>query len=88
MNTNGAIVGPSYVVTWALGHLVTLAKHEEIDKIIIFSRAEKEQWEVKKYFNNPKLDFIIVDQNTTYIDEDVLAEAFEKGAELARSIKE
>lgn len=31
-NTNGAIVGPSYVVTWALGHLVTLATPEEIDK--------------------------------------------------------
>lgn len=43
-------------------HLVKeLLKNEEIDKIIIFSRAEKEQWEVKKYFNNPKLDFIIGD---------------------------
>ncbi len=43
-------------------HLIKeLLKKEETDKIIIFSRAEKEQWEVKKYFNNPKLDFIIGD---------------------------
>ena len=43
-------------------HLIKeLLKKEETDKIVIFSRAEKEQWEVKKYFNNPKLDFIIGD---------------------------
>ena len=44
-------------------HLIKeLLKNEEIDKIVIFSRAEKGQWEVKKYFNNnPKLDFIIGD---------------------------
>lgn len=43
-------------------HLIKeLLKNEEIDKIVVFSRAEKEQWEVKKYFNNPKLDFIIGD---------------------------
>ena len=36
-------------------HLIKeLLKNEEIDKIIIFSRAEKEQWEVKKYFNSPR----------------------------------
>ena len=43
-------------------HLIKeLLKNKEIDKIVIFSRAEKEQWEVKKYFNSPKLDFIIGD---------------------------
>lgn len=43
-------------------HLIKeLLKNEETDKIVIFSRAEKEQWEVKKYFNSPKLDFIIGD---------------------------
>ncbi len=31
-NANGAIIGTNYVVTWALGHLVTLATPEEIDK--------------------------------------------------------
>lgn len=29
---NGAIEGNRYVVTWALGHLVTLADPEEYDK--------------------------------------------------------
>lgn len=31
-NTNGAIVGTNYIVTWALGHLVTLATPEELSK--------------------------------------------------------
>ena len=29
---NGALEGNQYVVTWALGHLVTLADPEEYDK--------------------------------------------------------
>ena len=29
---NGALEGRDYVVTWALGHLVTLADPEEYDK--------------------------------------------------------
>lgn len=31
-NLNGAIEGPDYVVTWGLGHLVTLADPEDYDK--------------------------------------------------------
>ena len=31
-NINGAIEGDRYVVTWGLGHLVTLADHEDYDK--------------------------------------------------------
>ncbi len=31
-NINGAISGPNYIVTWALGHLVTLATPEELSK--------------------------------------------------------
>lgn len=39
-----------------------LLKNSEINKIKIYSRAEKEQWEVKKLFNNnEKLEFIIGD---------------------------
>lgn len=29
-NKNGGIIGPKYIVTWALGHLVTLAMPEEL----------------------------------------------------------
>ena len=31
-NISGAIEGDKYIVTWALGHLVTLADPEEYDK--------------------------------------------------------
>ncbi len=31
-NISGAIEGSNYIVTWALGHLVTLADPEEYDK--------------------------------------------------------
>ena len=31
---NGYLEGPSYVVTWALGHLVTLQDPEDYDKKI------------------------------------------------------
>ena len=31
-NINGAIEGDRYVVTWGLGHLVTLADPEDYDK--------------------------------------------------------
>lgn len=31
-NNNGSIEGPSYIVTWGLGHLVTLADPEDYDK--------------------------------------------------------
>ena len=38
-----------------------LLKDSKTEKIKIYSRAEKEQWEVKSYFNNNKLEFIIGD---------------------------
>ncbi len=31
-NNNGSIEGPAYIVTWGLGHLVTLADPEDYDK--------------------------------------------------------
>ena len=38
-----------------------LLKNNKINKIKIFSRAEKEQWETKKIFNDKRLEFIIGD---------------------------
>ena len=53
------ITGSGYLAK----HLISaLLDKPEIDEIKIFSRAEKEQWEVKTYFNNnPRLNFIIGD---------------------------
>ena len=31
---DGALYGANYIITWALGHLVTLATPEELDKNI------------------------------------------------------
>ena len=39
-NLDGAMEGKDYVVTWALGHLVTLADPEEYDKKYI-------KWELR-----------------------------------------
>ena len=39
----------------------TLLKDTNTEKIKIYSRAEKEQWETKSLFNNEKLEFIIGD---------------------------
>ena len=53
------ITGSGYLAKNLIKRLVT---DETIEEIRIFSRAEKEQWEVKTYFNNnPKLNFIIGD---------------------------
>lgn len=53
------ITGSGYLAK----HLISaLLDKPEIDEIKIFSRAEKEQWEVKTYFNNnSRLNFIIGD---------------------------
>jgi UDP-glucose 4-epimerase len=53
------ITGSGYLAK----HLISaLLEKPEIEKIKIFSRAEKEQWEVKTHFNNnPKLEFVIGD---------------------------
>ena len=43
-------------------HLIKRLLSYDIDEIRIFSRAEKEQWELRTYFNNdPRLKFIIGD---------------------------
>lgn len=53
------ITGSGYLAKNLIKRLLT---DETIEEIRIFSRAEKEQWEVKTYFNNnPKLNFIIGD---------------------------
>ena len=53
------ITGSGYLAKNLIARLLT---DHSIDEIRIFSRAEKEQWEVKTYFNNnPKLNFIIGD---------------------------
>ena len=46
-NVNGAIVGPQYVVTWALGHLVTLATPEEMNH-------EWQEWKIETLPMIPK----------------------------------
>lgn len=53
------ITGSGYLAK----HLISaLLEKPEIEKIKIFSRAEKEQWEVKTHFNNnSKLEFVIGD---------------------------
>ena len=53
------ITGSGYLAK----HLITrLLQHDDaIEKIKVFSRAEKEQWELKKHFNNSKLEFVIGD---------------------------
>ena len=38
-----------------------LLENDQIDEIRIYSRAEKEQWETKKLFNNSRVKFIIGD---------------------------
>ncbi len=53
------ITGSGYLAKNLIARLLT---DHSINEIRIFSRAEKEQWEVKTYFNNnPKLNFIIGD---------------------------
>ena len=37
---NGSLEGKDYVVTWALGHLVTLADPEEYEKIYKMGNAD------------------------------------------------
>lgn len=57
---NYLITGSGFLAKYLIKEL--LKNNKSIEKIKIFSRAEKEQWELKTYFNNnPKLDFIIGD---------------------------
>lgn len=53
------ITGSGYL---AKNLIARLLNHPDTEKIKIFSRAEKEQWETKTLFNNdPRLEFIIGD---------------------------
>lgn len=56
-NISGAIEGEKYVVTWALGHLVTLADPEEYSK-------EYEEWKMEVLPMMPKPMKLIVIQKT------------------------
>ena len=52
----GALEGPKYVVTWALGHLVTLAAPEEYDK-------KYEKWEMQTLPMMPeKMKLVVIRQ--------------------------
>ena len=53
---NGALEGRDYVVTWALGHLVTLADPEEYDK-------KYTKWEMKDLPMLPeKMKLVVIPQ--------------------------
>lgn len=52
------ITGTGYLATNLVKELI---KNNDIEQIFLFSRSEKEQWEFKIKFNNPKLTFIIGD---------------------------
>ena len=56
-NISGAIEGEKYVVTWALGHLVTLADPEEYSK-------EYKEWKMEVLPMMPKPMKLIVIQKT------------------------
>ena len=55
---NYLITGCGYLAKALIKELI---QDNDIDKIKIFSRNEKEQWKTKIEFNNEKLDFIIGD---------------------------
>ena len=55
---NGAIEGNRYVVTWALGHLVTLADPEEYDK-------KYKEWKLEDLPMMPKkMELVVIKQTT------------------------
>ena len=56
-NISGAIEGEKYVVTWALGHLVTLADPEEYSK-------EYKEWKMEVLPMMPKPMKLVVIQKT------------------------
>ena len=55
---NYLITGCGYLTKALIKELLL---YDNINKIKIFSRNEKEQWKIKTLFNNSKLDFIIGD---------------------------
>ena len=57
-NINGGLEGSKYIVTWALGHLVTLADPEKYDK-------HYQKWDIKDLPIIPKKMQLVVIKNTT-----------------------
>lgn len=53
--------------------IINLLKNPETEKIKIYSRTEKGQWELKTFFNNSKLEFIIGDVRDYQAINDALA---------------
>lgn len=52
------ITGSGYLAKYLTKQLLNF---DDVEVVKIYSRSEKEQWEIKKYFNNNKLEFIIGD---------------------------
>ena len=65
-NISGAIEGSQYIVTWALGHLVTLADPEEYDKkfkeweLVVIKQTSKQYHNVKAQLFRKDVSEIII----------------------------
>ena len=68
---NGALEGNQYVVTWALGHLVTLADPEEYDK-------KYKEWKMEDLPLMPKKMELVVIRQTSKQYQAVKAQLFRK----------
>ena len=68
---NGALEGNQYVVTWALGHLVTLADPEEYDK-------KYKEWKIEYLPLMPKKMELVVIKQTANQNQAVKAQLFRK----------
>lgn len=70
-NLSGAIEGSDYVVTWALGHLVTLADPEEYDK-------KFKEWNMESLPMIPKEWELVVIKQTSKQYQNVKSQLFRK----------
>ena len=70
-NISGAIEGNDYVVTWALGHLVTLADPEEYDK-------QYKNWDMSYLPMIPEKWELVVIRQTSKQYHNVKAQLFRK----------
>lgn len=68
---NGALEGEKYVVTWALGHLVTLADPEEYDK-------KYKEWKMEDLPMMPKKMELVVIKQTAKQYQAVKTQLFRK----------
>ena len=68
---NGALEGDKYVVTWALGHLVTLADPEEYDK-------KYKEWKMEDLPMMPKKMELVVIKQTAKQYQAVKTQLFRK----------